>query len=206
MRFLLIILNPSGYDNAGPLIPKSRRLSSCYHSSPWSKWIEDFLEPEAPLQFFSTHVYTRRHLANTIRKHGKYHLKIVFPGWRNPFHHLPPTAFPEPFLFIPWLSWWQWARGCDIWTNQIKCTRSNIYSGDCIPILRGLIWQKVGCSWACSLCTSTFLWSSLSSWFRTMRGVSGVILSRFPIFPFHSLGFLPTFSSFSVYQILWVWR
>ena len=99
-----------------------------------------------------------------FRKCCKYHLKIVFPRWRNPFHHLPPTAFPEPFLFIPWLSWWQWDQGCGICTNQIKCTRSNIYSGDCVPILHGLTWQKVGCSWACSLCTSTFLWSSLSYW------------------------------------------
>lgn len=53
--------------------------------------------------------------------------------------------------------------------------------------------------------------SSLSNWLRTMRGVSGVILSRFPIFPFHSLGFLLTFSSFalqdlSVCQILQIWR
>lgn len=152
-----------------------------------------------PLQFFSTYVYTRRrHLANTIRKCCKYHLKIVFPGWRNTFHHLPPTAFPEPFLFIPWLSWWQWDQGCGIRTNQIKRTRSNIYSGDCVPILHGLTWQKVGCSWACSLCTSTFRWSSLSYWSRTMWGVSGVILSCFPIFPFHSLGFLLTFSSFAL--------
>lgn len=59
MRFLLIILNPSGYDNAGPDIPKSRRLASCYHSSLWSKWIEDFLEPEASPSIFFQHTFTQ---------------------------------------------------------------------------------------------------------------------------------------------------
>ena len=54
-----------------------------------------------PLQFFSTHVYTRRrHLANTIRKCCKYHLKIVFPE-EILFTTFPQLLFLNPFcLFL----------------------------------------------------------------------------------------------------------
>ena len=126
MRFLLIILIPSAFDNTGPDIPKSRRLSSYYHSSLWSKWIGDVLELEASSSiFFNTCLHKKETSGYFNQKTLQISFEDSFSWMKKPFSTPSPNCFSWT-LFVYSLAFMV-AVGSGVWytyqpdqTHQIK--------------------------------------------------------------------------------------
>lgn len=103
MRFLLIILNPSGYDNTGPDIPKSRRLAVVtIHLSDPSE-LRTSWNLRLPLQFFFQHTFTQEGDIWLIQSENAANIiwREFFLDEETLFTTFPQLLFPNPFcLFL----------------------------------------------------------------------------------------------------------
>lgn len=106
MGFLLVILNPSGYDDTSSDSPKPRRLPDWHLIPSLTQVNQDFSFKLTPsfVIFLTCFHPPGSHLPSIIRKCCRCHLEIFFPSRRNTFTTLHPVAFPDSSLVTPWLS------------------------------------------------------------------------------------------------------